>query len=50
MIGHGMVTKDSVLELAATVPNPEDDLGLSKRIIARAKRLFAAAERSGKEN
>ena len=46
MIEHDMVTKDSVLELAATVPNPEDDLGLSRRITARTKRLFTAAQRS----
>lgn len=41
MIEHDMVDYKRVIQLAATVPNPVDDLGFSKRIIQRIERLFA---------
>lgn len=41
MIANRMVDKDKVLALAATVVNPEDDLGRSERILARINGLYA---------
>lgn len=46
MVAHGMVGKDRLLELARTVPNPEDDLKLSERIITRVILLFAGVDQS----
>ncbi|MFJ3317184.1 DUF6036 family nucleotidyltransferase [Herbaspirillum huttiense] len=40
MIEHDMVQKERVLQLAATVANPKDDLGKSERIIARITGLY----------
>lgn len=45
MMDHSMVDPDRVLLLAATVPNPLNDLERSRRIVARIERLFA--ERAG---
>ena len=41
MIQHDMVNKERVLALAANVPNPEDDLGRSQRIIANIQAIYA---------
>lgn len=41
MIEHDMVDHKRVIQLAATVPNPVNDLGFSKRIIQRIDRIFA---------
>ena len=41
MIEHHMVDRDRVLQLAATVPNPVDDLHRSRRILARIDGLYA---------
>lgn len=46
MIEHRMVGKDRALALARTVPNPEDDLTLSARIIGRVIQMFAGVDQS----
>lgn len=40
MIENGMISKERILALAATVTNPENDLGRSKRIVARVKEIY----------
>lgn len=42
MIEHRMVDRDRVLQLAAAVPNPVDDLRRSRRILARIDGLYKA--------
>lgn len=44
MIKHGMVQKDRVLALAASVPNPKNDLGLSERIVRSIITLYENTE------
>lgn len=41
MIEHRMVDRDRVLQLAATVPNPVDDLHRSRRIVNHIDGLYA---------
>ena len=40
MIAHGMIDRDRVLLRTSTVPCPEDDLMLSRRMMGRIERIF----------
>ena len=42
MVEHNMVERSRLLELAAIVTNPEDDLNRSKRVRTRIEALYAA--------
>jgi hypothetical protein len=44
MVDHGMIERDTVLDLCKRVPSPEDDPGLAKRIAARLNQIFDSVQ------